>query len=365
METTMRKLLTFLKTQNPRREGQGLAGGWLEARVWTRCQAKDPLDASAVTSFVQARFLSIVRVLCTTLALGALAFGVCSPAAAQGQSILGFPPGVFQNRAAIDAPAGGGGCSQATTFLARTSGLSGTETAAYTTMICGMVSDGTWSLLDALYIFATNNTTTANLNLVSTNFGITQVGTVTFAADTGYTGDGSTGVLNTGFIPASSGINYVQNSASIGVYVLNNRTGSSGNDIEIGSNNGNGSGSVIGNVLSFPIYAVNDGGNGYSISTTRGSFIATRLTSSTSSIYLNGNTTPLASGSIPSVAPLGPAPVAILGSSISTSPSFSGFSIDQVAAAFLGAGLTATQQQQVSNRINAYMAAMPTPINVY
>jgi hypothetical protein len=60
----MRKLLTFLKTQNPRREGQGHAGGWLEARVWTRCQAKDPLDASAVTSFVQARFLSIVRALC-------------------------------------------------------------------------------------------------------------------------------------------------------------------------------------------------------------------------------------------------------------------------------------------------------------
>jgi hypothetical protein len=100
----MRKLLIFLKMQNPRREGQGHAGGWLEARVWTRCQAKDPLDASAVTSFVQARFLSIVRALCTTLALGALAFGVCSPAAAQGQSILGFPPGVFQNRAAIDAP---------------------------------------------------------------------------------------------------------------------------------------------------------------------------------------------------------------------------------------------------------------------
>jgi hypothetical protein len=362
----MRRLLTFLKTQNPRREGQGLAGGWLEARVWTRCQAKDPRNSNAAPSLVQARFLSIVRGLCTTLALGAVVFGVCSNAAAQLSPILGFPPGVFQNRVAIDAPmAPPADCSQATTFLARTSGLSGTETAAYTTMICGMVSDGTWSLLDALYIFATNNTTTANLNLVSTNFGITQVGTVTFAADTGYTGDSSTGVLNTGFIPASSGINYLQNSASIGVYVLNNRTGSSGNDIEIGSNNGNGSASVIGNVLSFPIYAVNDGGNGYSISTTRGSFIATRLTSSTSSIYLNGNTTPLASGSIPSVAPLGPAPVAILGSPISTSPSFSGFSIDQVAAAFLGAGLTATQQQQVSNRINAYMAAMPTPINVY
>jgi hypothetical protein len=78
----MIKLLTFFKTQNPCREGQGHAGGWLEARVWTRCHAKDPLDASAVTSFVQARFLSIVRALCTTLALGVVAFGVCSPSLA-------------------------------------------------------------------------------------------------------------------------------------------------------------------------------------------------------------------------------------------------------------------------------------------
>jgi hypothetical protein len=101
----MRKLLTFLKTQNPCRRGQGHAGGWLEARGFTRCQAKDPLNPSAVPSFVQARFLSIVRALCTTLAMGAVAFGVCSPAAAQGQSILGFPPGMFDN---IAARAGGG-----------------------------------------------------------------------------------------------------------------------------------------------------------------------------------------------------------------------------------------------------------------
>jgi hypothetical protein len=226
------------------------------------------------------------KLLTFLIALGAVAFGVCSPAAAQGQPILGFPPGMFDNVAARAAGAAPVGCSQAATFLARTSGLSGTETAAYTTMICGMVSDGTWSLLDALYIFATNNTTTANLNLVSASFGITQVGTVTFA-DTGYTGDGSTGALNTGFVPAS-GINYLQNSASIGVYILTSRTGTSGNVTEIGSNNGNGSVSSIGNVLSFPLYGVNDGTNGYSISTTRGSFIATRLTSSTSSMYLNG-----------------------------------------------------------------------------
>ena len=85
------------------------------------------------------------------------------------------------------AIAGSGGCSQATTFIARTSGLSGTESAAYTAMICGMVTDGTWTLFDALYIFATNTTTSANLNLVSTNYNITVGVAPTFSADHGYT----------------------------------------------------------------------------------------------------------------------------------------------------------------------------------
>jgi hypothetical protein len=104
----MHKLLTFLKMQNPRREGQGHAGGWLEARVWTRCHAKDPLDASAVTSFVQARFLSIVRALCTTLALGAVAFGVCSPAAADSCSMaFGRQGGTGCNSVIASAPPAG------------------------------------------------------------------------------------------------------------------------------------------------------------------------------------------------------------------------------------------------------------------
>jgi len=49
---------------------------------------------------------------------------------------------------------GGGADAAATTaFLARTSGLSGTETAAYMALINGMVTDGTWALMDArLYI---------------------------------------------------------------------------------------------------------------------------------------------------------------------------------------------------------------------
>jgi hypothetical protein len=44
--------------QNPRRGGQGQAGGWLEASDRTRCQPKDPWNWNAEQGFTQARFLS-------------------------------------------------------------------------------------------------------------------------------------------------------------------------------------------------------------------------------------------------------------------------------------------------------------------
>jgi hypothetical protein len=54
------------------------------------------------------------------------------------------------------------------------------NTSAVTTAVCGMVTDGTWSLLDALYVFAINSTTNAKLNWVSTNHSPTVNGTLTF-----------------------------------------------------------------------------------------------------------------------------------------------------------------------------------------
>src|SRR5208283_3321474 len=86
-------------------------------------------------------------------------------------------------------------------------------------------TDGTWSLLDALYIFATNTTTTAALNLVSSSFTGTVNGTLTFSADNGWTGDGSTGYFGTNFIPSIALGNCKLNSCSMGIYDLTSNTG--------------------------------------------------------------------------------------------------------------------------------------------
>lgn len=268
--------------------------------------------------------------------------------------------------------AGGGGCTAATNFLARTSGLSGTETTAYTNLICGLVTDGIitgnlsgaagcGSVLDALYIFATKDTTTANLNICGTNFGLTQTGTVTFSADHGYTGNGSTGYLDTGFTPSTAAGNYTQNSASFGVYTLNARiTG------QAYANMGSAKASSTAAADFFPWYTdnntyieVNANDSGVAASVVNGMWALTRTASNALVGYHNGSSFRSAS-----TASIGlPDLTFIIGATHIPAGTVVAFSADQNSAAFIGGALNATQAANLSTRINSYMAALG--INVY
>lgn len=112
--------------------------------------------------------------------------------------------------------------SEVAKFLARTSGLNAAHTNAYRDLINGLVADNVWALLDALYILATADSTTALLNLVSTSFPLTVTGTPTFTADAGYSsGTPATNNLSTGFNPTTaSSPKFTQNSASMFVWRL-------------------------------------------------------------------------------------------------------------------------------------------------
>jgi hypothetical protein len=100
------------------------------------------------------------------------------------------------------------------------------------------------TVLDALYILATNTMTTANLNICGTSYGLTSTAAPTFSADHGYTGNGSTQFLITGFAPSSAAGTYSQNSASLGVYVLTSRTVGQAYS-EIGANNGSNASDIV------------------------------------------------------------------------------------------------------------------------
>jgi hypothetical protein len=206
--------------------------------------------------------------------------------------------------------------TQATNFLARTSGLNATETYAYCIMINGLVTDGIitgtmngansgsgacGSTLDALYILATNNTTTAALNLCGTSYSLVTLNSPTFAADQGYTGVGGVGcnastcgLLNTQFTPNSATTpNFSQNSASFGAYdrtlsttanaavIIGSRASTSQNYFQIESSAGVFGAEITGN--SFTLSGSN--------ANHQGAYVLTRTGASTTALYKNGSTT--------------------------------------------------------------------------
>lgn len=112
-------------------------------------------------------------------------------------------------------------CAEYTAFLARTTGMNATHQTAYQNLICGLVTDGVWSKLDILYIFATQTSTIAQLNLVSSSFNATIVGSPTFTADLGYNGtdNGVANYINTTFNPTTaSSPKFTQNSAHMALW---------------------------------------------------------------------------------------------------------------------------------------------------
>jgi hypothetical protein len=250
--------------------------------------------------------------------------------------------------------------AHAAAFLARTSGLSTTERNAYINLINGLDTDGTFSLLDVLYIFATNNTTTAALNLISTNFTIVPHGTLTFTADMGWAGDGSTGYLDTTFNPTTAtSPNYTLTSATFAIY----------NQTSPGKSNGGGTGIngssfsqiVLGGAGSTSVN-INDGS---SFSGTPGSnrkaFTLTRNGTAVS-MYLNGSATAFVGGSSTTTSIQN---LSFFIGAINQNGSPVIPTSDQMSAAYFGAGVTGAQAAAINNRINTYMASMTTPVNVY
>ena len=132
---------------------------------------------------------------------------------------------------------------QALAYLARTvGGNEGGNGANIATLIDGLVADGVWAKLDALYVLAQQNETDAKLNLIGTSYGLTQTGgllakpgprtgSLIFTAYVGFRGFSAVGsYFDTGFNPSSaSSPKYTQNFASFGVWsgLLNDEAASS------------------------------------------------------------------------------------------------------------------------------------------
>lgn len=79
---------------------------------------------------------------------------------------------------------------------------------------------GIWQKLDVLWMLAAHNAQAARLNWKSpSQFALTAVNSPTFTSDRGYAGNGTTSYLDTGWNPATNGVQYTLNSGGVGVYL--------------------------------------------------------------------------------------------------------------------------------------------------
>ena len=109
----------------------------------------------------------------------------------------------------------------ASNFIARLTGTySQAELDAITDFFTGTKQDNTFDKIEGAYIKCLDNQIDALLNIKGLSFTATNNG-MSFTAREGFTGNGSNSYIDTGFVPASSSV-YVQNSASLFIYIRNN-----------------------------------------------------------------------------------------------------------------------------------------------
>ena len=246
---------------------------------------------------------------------------------------------------------------QALAYLARTvGGDEGGNGANISTLIDGLVSDGVWAKLDALYVLAQQNQTDALLNLVGTSYTLT--GTLRDAPSpraltfTSYVGfSGFVAGLNTGFDPTTApSPHYTLNDAGFGVWtyaVIQEACG------QIGQYVADDRASIYTKFSDgTSISVVNGGGYSHVASTiTKGLFAAERLDAANIYPYQNG---------------VSFGPIASISTSIISSPFTIGYvianpTVQTLSAAFIGASLGAAGQLALYNRLKTYMDAIGPP----
>src|SRR5262249_19232611 len=260
-----------------------------------------------------------------------------------------------------------GRCADATAFLVRANAIADIDTkhtAAYNDLICGLSQeDGIYSKLDVLYILATQSDGggvgdgVAKLNLINASFSLVGHGTYAFSADKGVACDGSSGYYDTQFDLSTSGVAFSRDSASLGVY---DRTTTTTDGSVFGAMDGATWTTLNLNFLGglyFRINSANDAAVAAN-SDAQGFWIGTRTGVGAVSIYRNGSA--IASTTTPSNG-IPPLSMYLCATNLNGTANF--FVPDNVAAFFIGGGLTASEASAVSSRINAFMTVVGA--NVY
>ena len=108
------------------------------------------------------------------------------------------------------------------------------EVSILNTMVAAMKADGSWAKLDRLWIFALGTQAAALVDLVSRSTATLPVAP-TFTAQKGFTGNGSSQYISTGYNP-TGGTHYALNDSCYGGWIQTNDSRTSGNPVYFGNN---------------------------------------------------------------------------------------------------------------------------------
>lgn len=224
------------------------------------------------------------------------------------------------------------------------------------TLIVSLKSHSLWTIQDRIWLHANENVSQqALIDIV--NLGVATVnGSITLAAG-GYTGDGSTGYLDSGY---SSGSNFSQNSGSFSQYIRNSRTSNSAaasGRFDAASTGGQ---SLI-SPYNFALmsYDVNNGqfSNQPANTNAQGFWTASRTASNAIALYKNSNSTAFDSQTTASITLPGALNFYIAARNQNGTPNL--FSADQIAITTIGAGMSAANTSQFQTDLNTYMQNLP------
>jgi len=94
---------------------------------------------------------------------------------------------------------------------------------------------GTWAICDRIWVLGGQPSQAAAFSDLKGQNLMTAGSFPASFSSLGLTYDGATNYTNTGFVPSTNGVNYVQNSAGVHLYILNN--GTSGASYQVGNTN--------------------------------------------------------------------------------------------------------------------------------
>lgn len=291
-------------------------------------------------------FRKIQNLSFVTLALAAFSPSLAQSVTPQigGGISQGFDGGISSS--AVGNPTPGSAAAAALALLPDV--LSQAEKNKYVSAINALDAGGWWSKMDFFYILQTSTSNNAKVDLTGHGFTAVPGGSVTFAADVGYTGNGTNaaGTIAVPYAPNPNGTNFTVNSCAMGIGIVNNRT-TFNNAAFVGGQNAGNDFDQVGTLAGGTAFG--DLGTTSSVSgaatTTKGTWIASRTSSSALALYQNGTT--IASSGASTAVAVSTTPLTLLGRSILPS-GIDSFSAETVAFAFAMSGVSSGDAASIS-----------------